>query len=65
MTWSHEPPTEPGYYWWRQGDRIEPCEMRLVDDDLREVWFIGEADPLAEWQWQPEWQWATLDGAGA
>lgn len=58
--WTTEPPTNCGYYWWRQGDRIEPCEVRVIyidGDAEREVWFIGESDPLAEWQWQPDWQW--------
>jgi len=55
--WSAEKPTEPGYYWWRQGERVEPCEIRAVEDSDLEAWFIGESDPLVEWEWQPDWKW--------
>ena len=57
--WTTEKPTKPGYYWWRQGDRVEPCEIRQSGhhEQHLEVWFIGESDPLVYWQWQPDWRW--------
>lgn len=63
--WTREKPRKPGYYWWRQGDRIEPCEIRNPMDADLEVWFVGEADPLVEWQWQPEWLWAEMRAPAA
>ena len=58
--WQSHPPRSEGYYWWRMGDRIEPCKIVNVDDRFLEVWFIGEMDPLDEDQWLSEWQWLPL-----
>jgi len=58
--WTSSPPVEPGYYWWKQGERIEPCEVRDIGNGHLEAWFVGESDPLDQWQWQPDWMWADM-----
>ena len=67
MEWTSKKPTEPGYYWWRQGDRIEPCQIKELEDsdglylpNTLEAWFIGEDDPIVQWSWLDEWFWMPL-----
>lgn len=58
--WTSEPPTEPRWYWWRQGDRIEPCQITQREGGALYAWFVAERNPLAQYQWQPNWLWADM-----
>jgi hypothetical protein len=59
-TWQSNPPKAEGYWWWRQGDRIEPSKIVDIGDGELEVWFIGEHNPLDKQSWQPEWRWMPM-----
>ena len=59
--WKSDVPIEPGYYWWRQGGRIEPSQVTYSDAcETLYVHFIGEITGLPQEAWQPDWQWMPM-----
>jgi len=59
--WRSAIPLEPGYYWWRQGERIEPSQVsRTPGSETMYVHFIGEITGLPQEAWQPDWQWMPM-----
>lgn len=58
--WRSDQPTEPRWYWWRQGDRIEPARVISVEGILV-AQFIGENQTLEQVAWQPDWLWADMN----
>lgn len=55
--WTTEPPTVPGYYWWRQSENFKPV-VHEVDSDLEVEMGINyrKADRLGG-EWQPVARW--------
>lgn len=44
IRWSTEPPTQPGWYWFKSGLAIRELlfEVRLIDDELRMLKFYED-----------------------
>ena len=59
--WSVLHPTKPGWYWWKQGERVEPA---LVEDNgcggLQVAW-VGKEMRWQQYQWQDKgWEWKPM-----
>ena len=56
--WTREPPTEPGWYWYRTAEDIRPRAVEVfgIHGVLRIRWKHGNVDSLAEAPMSSEWQ---------
>jgi len=53
--WTPDKPTAPGFYWWRQHDRVKHPYIVEVDSELN-VWFHGREDESMVEYLTGEWQ---------
>ena len=56
MKWTNNAPTYAGWYWWRQGERVEIARIGHDGIGLLIAW-IGERDICPIGLWQPHWEW--------
>lgn len=58
MIWTHEKPTQPGWYWWRNTGlsvvgRTQVCKVSIYKGKYRAMFIDGErplvADLAGEW----------------